>query len=102
MAQPKLHNEVLVSYDIENTKNRTKLFKKLKDTSLISIQKSVFWGHLNKAEEASVVRLLKEFCDKTDKAFIARVKLSEQVNQNNSIGYKKEDFPKEPHSYYVL
>jgi hypothetical protein len=28
--------------------------------------------------------LLKEYCQKTDKAFIARVALSEQVNQNNS------------------
>jgi len=102
MAQPQLHNEVLVSYDIENTKNRTKLFKKLKDMSLVSIQKSVFWGHLNKAEEASVVRLLETFCEKTDKAFIARVKLSQQVNQNNSIGYNKQDFPSEPHPYYVL
>jgi hypothetical protein len=35
--------------------------------------------------------LLKEYCQKTDKAFIARVALSEQVNQNNSIGYDKDD-----------
>lgn len=102
MAQPHLHNEVLVCYDIENTKNRTKLFKKLKDISLVAIQKSVFWGHLNKAEEATVVRLLEEYCEKTDKAFITRVKLSDQVSQHNSIGYKKQDFPKEPHQYYVL
>jgi CRISPR-associated protein Cas2 len=102
MAQANLHNEVMVAYDIEQTKNRTKLFKKLKDISLTPIQKSVFWGHLNKAEEDSVQRLLKEYCAKTDKAFIARVKLSEQVNQNNSIGYNKVDFPKNPHQYYVL
>lgn len=102
MAQPKLHNEVLVCYDIENSKNRTKLFKKLKDSSLVSIQKSVFWGHLNKAEENGVKRLLKEYCEKTDKSFIARIKLSEQVSQNNSVGYKTENFPKEPHNYYVL
>lgn len=102
MAQARLHNEVIVSYDIEDTKNRTKLFKKLKDISLGPIQKSVFWGHLNKAEEDSVKRLLKEYCNKTDKAFIARVKLSEQVNQNNSVGYKKIDFPDKPYEYYVL
>lgn len=102
MAQAKLHNEVIVCYDIQNTKNRTKLFKKLKDISLVSIQKSVFWGHLNKAEEDAVKRLLKECCEKTDKSFIARVKLSEQVTQNNSIGYIKEDFPKEPRNYYVI
>lgn len=102
MAQAKLHNEVMVAYDIEDTKNRTKLFKKLKDISLKPIQKSVFWGHLNKAEEDSVKRLLKEYCQKTDKAFIARIKLSEQVGQNNSIGYEKDDFPEKPHEYYVL
>jgi CRISPR/Cas system-associated endoribonuclease Cas2 len=31
MAQARLHNEVMVAYDIEDSKNRTKLFKKLKD-----------------------------------------------------------------------
>lgn len=102
MAQAKLHNEVLVSYDIGNTKNRTKLFKKLKDISLSPIQKSVFWGHLNAAEESSVKRLLKEYCKKTDKAFIARIKLSEQVNQNNSVGYDKDDFAANPKEYYVI
>lgn len=102
MAQAKLHNEVLVAYDIENTKDRTKLFKKLKDISLLPIQKSVFWGHLNRAEEESVKRLLKQYCSKTDKAFVARIKLSEQVNQNNSVGYDKPDFPKQPFDYYVL
>lgn len=102
MAQAKLHNEVIVAYDIEDSKNRTKLFKKLKDISLKPIQKSVFWGHLNKAEEDTVQRLLKTYCKKTDSAFIARVKLSEQVNQDNSVGYHKQDFPQKPQEYYVL
>ncbi|MCT7468282.1 CRISPR-associated endonuclease Cas2 [Aliarcobacter cryaerophilus] len=35
--------EVLVSYDIEDNKNRKKLFEVLKDMGLNSIQKSVFW-----------------------------------------------------------
>ena len=34
--------EVLVTYDIEDNKNRKKLFDKLKDMGLNSIQKSVF------------------------------------------------------------
>ncbi len=34
--------EVLVSYDIEDNKNRKKLFEELKDMGLNSIQKSVF------------------------------------------------------------
>ncbi len=102
MVQVKLYNEVLVSYDISDTKQRTKLFNKLKDISLTSIQKSVFWGHLNKAEEAAVRRLLKSYCDKGDKAFIARVKLAGQIQQNNSVGYDKQDFPKYCASYHVI
>ncbi len=102
MAQARLYNEVLVSYDIADTRQRTKLFNKLKDISLTSIQKSVFWGHLNKAEEYSVKRMLKTYCAKTDKAFIARVKLSEQIEQNNSIGYAKQDFPRHSAIYHVL
>ena len=97
-----MYNEVLVSYDITDTRQRTKLFNNLKDISLTAIQKSVFWGHLNKAEEDSVKRLLKTYCAKTDKAFIARVKLSEQIQQNNSMGYDKQDFPKRSVSYHVI
>lgn len=102
MAQVKLYNEILVSYDITDTRQRTKLFKKLKDISLTSIQKSVFWGYLNKAEEDAVKRLLKIYCDKGDKAFIARVKLAGQIQQNNSVGYDKQDFPKQSASYHVI
>lgn len=102
VAQVKLYNEVVVSYDVADTKQRTKLFNKLKDISLTSIQKSVFWGYLNKAEEDSVKRLLKTHCAKTDKAFIARVKLSEQIQQNNSVGYEKQDFLDHSVSYHVI
>ena len=96
-----LHTEVLVSYDIENTKQRTKLFNKLKDISLIPIQKSVFWGYLSKAEQNSVRRLLKTYCSSGDKAFIAKIELSKQV-KNNSIGHKIEEFPSQPRRYHVI
>lgn len=102
MAQTKLYNEVLVSYDIADTKQRARLFNKLKDISLTAIQKSVFWGYLNRAEEESVKRLLKTHCAKTDKAFVARVKLSEQIRQNNGVGYAKQDFPEQSIQYHVL
>lgn len=102
MAQIKLYNEVLVSYDITDTKQRAKLFTKLKDMSLTAIQKSVFWGHLNKAEEAGVRRLLKTHCAKTDKAFIARVNLAEQIRRHNGIGYDEKDFPKHSADYHVI
>jgi CRISPR-associated protein Cas2 len=97
----KLYQEVIVSYDIEDNKNRTQLFKNLKAMSLISIQKSVFWGHLKIAEEKAVKRLFKKYCDTCDKAFIVRVKLSQTI-KDNSVGYKVEKFPTEPQSYEVL
>ena len=96
-----LSYEVLVSYDIEDTKQRTKLFNKLKDISLTPIQKSVFWGHLNRAEENSVKRLLRTYCTSNDKAFIARIDLSKQI-KSNSIGHKLEDFPTQPRRYHVI
>lgn len=102
MAQAKLYQEILVSYDISDTKQRSKLFNELKAISLMPIQKSVFWGHLNRAEEEAVKRLLKTYCHKTDKAFIARIKLSQQIADNNSVGYEPQDFPEKPASYHVL
>lgn len=98
----KLHNEVLVSYDIEDNKNRYRLFRRLKEVGLVPIQKSVFWGHVNTAEEASVVRMLCEYSEVGDKAFIVRVKLSTQIAERNSIGYHPQDFPREPPRYHVL
>ena len=36
--------QVIVGYDISDTKNRTKMFNDLKDVGLLPIQKSLFWG----------------------------------------------------------
>lgn len=102
MAQAKLYNEVIVAYDIADTKKRNRLFNCLRNISLRPVQKSVFWGHLNQAEENTVKRLLQTYCDKTDKAFIARIKLSTQIANNNSVGYSREDFPDHPESYHVI
>ena len=98
----KLYNEVLVSYDIEDNRQRCKLFRALKEVSLQPVQKSVFWGHLNRAEEQAVRRLLKEYCDKGDKAFIVRARLSAQIAEKNSVGYIADDFPDKPERYHVL
>lgn len=97
----KLYQEVIVSYDIEDNKSRTKLFKQLKAMSLVAIQKSVFWGHLKLAEEQAVKRLFHKHCDTCDKAFLVRVKLSENI-KHNSKGYKHQDFPSQPSTYEVL
>lgn len=79
--------EILVSYDMENNKARNKLLDKLKDLGLISIQKSVCWGRVNHAEYKLVSKLLSEYVNpEVDKAFVLKVDLSKQI-QNNSIGY---------------
>ncbi len=94
----KLYYEVLVSYDIEDNKNRKKLFEALKDLGLVSIQKSVFWGHVKIAEEKTLPRLFKKYCAKNDKAFSMRVKFSSVVD-SQSFGYEKEDFEVNNHEY---
>ncbi len=84
----KLYNEVMVCYDVEDNKVRTRLFGRLKDLGLRPIQKSVFWGHLNTAEERAVLRLFREELDKaTDRAFLVRAPLSEAADRN-SFGYE--------------
>jgi CRISPR-associated protein Cas2 len=75
----KLLKEVLVSYDIENNKKRTKLLNQLKDIGMISIQKSVMWGKLLPADIILIKRVLtKELCKDSDKAFILVSKLTQQ------------------------
>lgn len=84
----KLYNEVMVCYDVEDNKVRTRLFGQLKDLGLRPIQKSVFWGHLNVAEERAVLRLFREELDKaTDRAFLVRTPLAEAA-ERNSFGYE--------------
>ncbi len=79
-----MHNkrmtEVIIAYDIENNKTRTRLFNQLKDVGMISVQKSVMWGRLLPADIALAKRILKQELDKgTDKAFILVSKLSENA-----------------------
>lgn len=86
-----LFYEVLVSYDIEDNKNRKKLFDELKDMGLVSIQKSVFWGHLKVAEIAMLSHLFEKYCSELDKAFFVKANLSKEILKN-SFGYEKYDF----------
>ena len=86
-----LYYEVLVSYDIEENKSRKKLFDELKDMSLVSIQKSVFWGHLKGAEIKMLPHLFEKYCTKNDKAFFVKARLSKEILKN-SFGYEKCDF----------
>ncbi len=86
-----LFYEVLVSYDIEDNKNRKKLFEALKDMGLASVQKSVFWGHLKLAEIKMLPHLFKSYCSNGDKAFFVRANLSKEILKN-SFGYEAQEF----------
>ena len=96
-----LYREVIVSYDIANSRNRTKLFNALKDAGLTPIQKSIFWGHVRKVEIRAIVRLLKEHCKDNDKGFIARINLAAQI-ESQSSGYQNQDFTSRPVAYHVI
>lgn len=72
--------EVLISYDIENNKTRTKLCNKLRDVGMITIQKSVMWGRLLPADIKLAKRILDTDLETTDRAFILVSRLSEYGN----------------------
>lgn len=88
-----LCNEVLVSYDIEDNKDRLKLANELKDLGLESIQKSVMWGYLLPAEEKNIYQILKKYCKTNDKAFYTRVNIAQNINQIG-VGYNLSAFEK--------
>ena len=72
--------EVIIAYDIEDNKIRTRLFNQLKDVGMISIQKSVMWGRLLPADIKLAKRILSsEIESDTDKAFILVSRLSENA-----------------------
>ena len=95
-----MYSQIIVSYDISNTKKRNKLFEELKDLGLVSIQKSVFWGYVLVSEKRIIKELFKIYCEKDiDKAFMSNVSLDKDFN--NSFGYSKEDF-KHPESFEII
>lgn len=96
----KMYTQIIVSYDISDTKKRNKFFDELKDLGLTSIQKSVFWGYVLASEKRVIKELFKKYCDvKTDKAFIANAILDKDLK--NSFGYEEKDF-KHPESFEIV
>lgn len=87
-----VYAKYIICYDIENVKNRNKLYKSLKNFGLVPIQYFVFFGDLNKAELSAVKRLIKEILDeKTDKCIWAACNLT--VKEIKScFGYKNFKF----------
>jgi len=95
-----MYAQVLVSYDISDTKNRNKLFEDLKDLGLRPIQKSVFWGYLLVHEKRIIKKLFRHYCDKDcDRAFIINATLDKDMS--DSFGYDSEDF-KHPNSFKII
>ena len=96
----KMYTQIIVSYDISDTKNRTKFFEELKNIGLISIQKSVMWGYVLVSEKRIIKQLFKKYCKLgIDKAFIVNVTLDKDLN--DSFGYSKDDF-KHPESFEII
>jgi CRISPR-associated protein Cas2 len=95
-----MYSQVIVSYDISNTKNRNKFFEELKDLGLVSIQKSVFWGYILISEKRVIKNLFEKYCEiETDKAFIANATLDKDLN--DSFGYDEDDFS-HPESFEIV
>jgi len=95
-----MYSQVIVSYDIENNKNRTKLFEELKDIGLKPIQKSVFWGYVLLSEKRVIKQLFKKYCNKEiDKAFMINATLDKDLS--NTFGYDKDDF-NHPESFEII
>lgn len=94
----KLYNEVIVCYDVEDNRTRGRIFERLKDIGLRPIQKSVFWGHVNSAEERAILRLFREELNRdTDMAFLVRADLGATV-ERNGFGYASETFALASHA----
>ena len=94
-----MYSQIVVSYDIEDNKNRKKLFEELKDLGLKPIQKSVFWGYLLVSEKRVIKELFKKYCSDNDKAFLINASLDN--NLQNCFGYTEEDF-KHPDEFEII
>ncbi len=95
-----LRQEYLISYDVEDNKTRTRIFKELEKNGLKAVQKSVFWGYLSLAELQSVKRYLDSNLAKTDKAFITHTNFNGR-GQSYFVGHGKEDFNDWDETYVI-
>jgi len=86
-----LRCEYLISYDVENNKIRTQIFRELGKYGLKPVQKSVFWGYLTRAELESIKRHLNANLKKMDRAFITHTNFNGR-GQSYFVGHSEEDF----------
>lgn len=84
--------EILICYDISDTKSRTKLFEALKDFGLQNVQNSVFWGYVLPSEKESIKALFVKYCSKDDKVLLLNAK--SEAFLKDSFNYKISSFKK--------
>jgi len=83
-----LYHKYLVCYDIECNKARKKFFDELKGLGLMPLQKSVFWGQLNRAEYSALQRMAREKLNpEKDKCFWLPTSLTE-ADLKKAVGYQ--------------
>ena len=88
-----LHREILVCYDVECDKRRSRLFDALKDIGLFPIQQSVFWGDVTAAERKAILNEFQRLLDpESDRALVVDVRLRESA-PGNAFGYPADAFP---------
>ena len=87
----KLRQEYLISYDVEDNKIRTGIFKELGKYGLRAVQKSVFWGCLTRAELAAIIRYLKASLASSDKVFITQSNFNWR-GQSYFLGHSADEF----------
>lgn len=90
MSYP-LRQEYLISYDVEDNRTRTRVFRELEKHGMKPVQKSVFWGCLTLAELEAVKRYLEANLNKVDKAFITHTHFNGR-GRSYFIGHDKRDF----------
>ncbi len=93
----RLRQEYLLSYDISDSRMRTRLHRQLAGYGLRPVQKSVFWGHLSLAELQAVKRDLQQALDASDKAFITHSNFNGR-GQSHLVGHHPEEFTDWPES----
>ena len=90
MSYP-LRREYLISYDVEDNRIRTRLFRELGKHGLKPVQKSVFWGYLTLAELEAIKRYLGANLENMDKVFMTHTNFNGR-GQSYFIGHSKQDF----------
>ena len=94
-----LRTQMLAAYDVADNKARKHLMENLKDLGLVHIQKSVMWGYLSKAEQSAALGLFEELLESSDKAFLIRANLTDQLI--HFVGTIPESI-QEPKPYDIL